>query len=126
MQIHPTMTLILATVLLTSCSEGLKPCAPSRATLYWSRIDLAENVPDTTIQGYRVYYGRTSQTYENTVDVPVSEFTNPEVSTSIGGFEKGQYYFAVSAYNNVGEGPKSDEVPHSFSSCGQSFSLKTN
>jgi hypothetical protein len=54
--------------------------------------------PDSSVAGYRVYYGRNSGIYQNHVDTgPV---TGAEVNFTLTGLDKGQtYYIVVSAYN---------------------------
>jgi len=57
------------------------------------------------ITGYKIYYGTSPGNY--TKNITVGNITNYTIT----GLAKGQkYYFAVSAINGVGEGPKSIEV----------------
>lgn len=55
--------------------------------------------------GYRLHYGAASRSY--TVSVDTGNVTSYTVSSLVPG---ATYYFAVSAYNAVGESPLSNEV----------------
>jgi hypothetical protein len=71
---------------------------------YADSLNLAWD-PGTDVSGYTIYAGITSGTYSQRFDVGnATAFTYP-------GATAGQRYcFAVSAYNGMGEGPKSAEV----------------
>jgi len=57
------------------------------------------------ITGYKIYYGTSSGNY--TITIMAGNITNYTIT----GLTNGQkYYFAVSAINGVGEGPKSNEI----------------
>lgn len=59
----------------------------------------------TDLAGYRVYYGRTSRSYQRVTDVSLT------TEAEIGGLPSGRVYFSVSAYDALGrEGPLSGEV----------------
>lgn len=60
------------------------------ATLSWSPTG------DPTLAGYKIYYGTASRAYGNPIDV------GTQVAYTITGLGPGTYYFAVTAYNNLG------------------------
>lgn len=62
-------------------------------------------MPSATARGYRVYFGSTSQDYVNFVDV------GPTTRAQVDGLDDCQdWFFAVTAYNSVGESGYSNEV----------------
>jgi hypothetical protein len=62
-------------------------------------------VPDSSVLGYKLYWGTMSHQYESVVDVGF----NP--SYTLSGLRPGTtYFFAVSAYNSGGESALSGEV----------------
>ena len=68
-------------------------------TLSWTAV------PESSILGYKLYWGTMSQAYDSHVDV------GPNVSYTLAGLRSGvTYYFAVSAYNSGGESGLSAEV----------------
>ena len=65
------------------------------ATLFWNPV------PDAT--GYKMYYGTASHMYETPVDVG-------NATTGVLTLDPGDYFFAVTAYNDHGESGYSVEV----------------
>lgn len=84
---------VLATVLFTSA-----PGFAGQATLSWNAPTTNTNGSSlTNLSGYKVYYGTTSKTYTNTLDV--GKVTSYTISSLPDGYT---YYFAVTAYNSSG------------------------
>jgi hypothetical protein len=74
--------------------------AVQNVTLAWNPS------PDPTVAGYRVYWGRASQLYDNVTDVG-----NKTVATISGLVERTTYFFAATAYDSLGmESPFSNEA----------------
>jgi hypothetical protein len=69
-------------------------------------ISLAGSEPEPTVVGHAVYYGTSSGTYSNIIDV------GNTTSTTVTGLTDGQlYYFAVDAYTADGtRSPRSAEI----------------
>jgi hypothetical protein len=62
---------------------------------------------ESSVIGYKMYYGKTEGDYDYSVDV--GNFT----SCTISGLEEGAtYYFAVTAYNDIGESDYSNEISY--------------
>src|SRR3569623_2122468 len=77
------------------------------AHLHAATVDLAWD-PDTdsSIAGYKVYYGTTSGDYLGVIDS--GNASTAKVTNLLGGVT---YYFAVSSYNAAGEeSPRSNEI----------------
>src|SRR6516165_4972693 len=75
--------------LLSGGVPGVK--AAQSLTLAW------DSSADTNVVGYRVYYGSTTRSYTNSVDV------GNATSATISGLQDGStHYFAATAYNNIG------------------------
>jgi hypothetical protein len=76
-------------------------------TLAWDASTTnTDGTPLTDLAGYKIYYGPTSGSYTNTLDV--GDVTTSEVNKLTDGLT---YYFAVSAYNSAGaESSFSNEV----------------
>ncbi|MEM4308888.1 MAG: NosD domain-containing protein [Thermoplasmata archaeon] len=100
-----------AEVSLTIFSTSGTPSAPTnllatagdqQVTLTWQQ---PSNDGGSPITAYKVYWGTTSGSYTNSQNV------GNVLTYTVTGLTNGQtYYFAVSAINSVGEGPKSTEV----------------
>lgn len=75
------------------------PPSTSSATLTWNAVT------GTTVSGYKVYVGEAPSQYTRTINV--GTVTSSTVNSLIVGR---MYYFAVTAYNSAGEGPRSNEV----------------
>ena len=104
------------------------------STAYADSVNLAWDGASSPVSGYTVYVGTTSGSYSQRFDVGnTTAFAYP---SAIAGQ---RYCFAVSAYNTVGEGPKSSEVcgysnrypsltnpGNQSSTVGQSSSLQLN
>jgi hypothetical protein len=88
--------------LLFNCIQAMGVTVPAgqSVTLAW------EPSSDTNVVGYNIYYGMTSHTYSNMVNV--GNATNATISGLVGG---ATYYFAATAYDNLGdESDFSDEI----------------
>ena len=78
-------------------------------TLQWNSVAEAD--------GYKIYWGTASHTYNGTATHPVTSGTinSPyDVGNNTSGvivLNPGTYYFAVTAYNNYGESGYSEELP---------------
>lgn len=75
------------------------PPSTSSATLTWNAVTGA------TVSGYKVYVGEVPSQYTRTINV--GNVTSSTVNSLTVGKN---YYFAVTAYNSAGEGPRSNEV----------------
>ncbi len=67
---------------------------------------------ETTLAGYKIYYGTVSGTYDNTIDVGNPAPVNGRIQGQVNGLVEGTtYYFAVTAYDTNGlESDYSTEV----------------
>jgi len=75
------------------------PPSTSSATLTWNAVTGA------TVSGYKVYVGEVPSQYTRTINV------GNVTSSTVNSLTVGRmYYFAVTAYNGAGEGPRSIEV----------------
>ena len=88
---------------LASCgSDDAMPVPSGTAgaskTVSWTAVS-------EPVLGYKLYWGTRSHEYDSHVDV------GAEVSYTVNGLQSGKtYYFAVSAYNEIGESALSPEV----------------
>ena len=83
---------------LTACGSDDDVSGASK-TLSWTAV------PDSSILGYKVYWGTESGRYDASADA------GPDPTYTIGGLSAGtMYFFAVSAYSSGGESALSDEV----------------
>jgi hypothetical protein len=74
------------------------PATTSTATLTW-------NAASGTVSGYKVYVGEAPRLYTRTINVGAA------TSSTVSNLTVGRtYYFAVTAYNSVGESAPSNEV----------------
>ena len=105
--VHSSPRLIffsLHIILFGVLSAGLTGCGSdddggAEKTLSWTAV------PESTVLGYKVYWGTSSQHYESQADA------GPNSTYTVTGLQPGTtYYFAVSAYNGGGESGLSDEV----------------
>jgi hypothetical protein len=88
--------LLILTALITSVQ------AAGSVTLAWNQST------DSTVVGYKAYYGVASRTYTNNIDV--GNATNATISGLV---EGATYYFATTAYNTLGlESGFSSEVSY--------------
>ena len=100
--------LVLSSVLglylgLAACGSDDMPAGEeaigASKTLSWTEV------PESSILGYKLYWGTMSRQYDSHADV------GPSISYTLSGLRSGTtYYFAVSAYNAGGESPLSAEV----------------
>lgn len=69
-------------------------------TVSWEApSDNTNGSPLTNLSGYKIYYGEASKDYSSTIKV-----SNPGLTTYVvENLPPGQYYFAVTAYNALGE-----------------------
>jgi fibronectin type III domain protein len=82
---------------LTAC--GSDDDAGAIKTLSWTAV------ADSSVLGYKVYWGTESRSYEGNADA------GPNPTYTVKGLTPGQtYFFAVSAYNSEGESALSAEV----------------
>ena len=87
MKRYTTATILATIMVLIMISAG------SAATLVW-------DASSGTVDGYKVYYGTSSSTPSNTVDVGnTTQYSIDSLPLS----ENTQYYLCVSAYNTAGE-----------------------
>lgn len=59
----------------------------------------------TNLEGYIIHWGLISGDYSNSLNIPVSDLTDPEnpnFDIDYATAENGIYYYVVSAYNNLG------------------------
>ena len=87
--------IVLALTVLTAGQGG-------SATLVW-------DANTDAVDGYRVYYGMNATSTSNQVDVGNSTSCNLD---NLSLAENIQYYLCVTAYNSVGESPKSETVSY--------------
>lgn len=85
--------------LVLSPATSPPPSTTSSATLTWNAVT---GIP---VSGYKVYVGEAPSQYTRTINV--GTVTSSTVNSLIVGR---MYYFAVTAYNSAGEGPRSNEV----------------
>ena len=93
-------------------ASALEFCLLLLLVLTWTSPALAAAVtlrwdpnPETTLSGYRLYYGTASRNYTTLVDV------GNRTTYAVTGLAPGTYYFAVTAYDILGnESGFSDEV----------------
>lgn len=73
--------------------------SPGSVTLSWvAPTERADGTPLTELAGYRIHYGRMSETYDYEIDV-----SNPGLLTYVvENLVPGDWYFAVSAYDSEG------------------------
>lgn len=72
----------------------------SAVTLSWTPpSENADGSPLVDLKGYKVHYGASSKTYTETVDLSNAGLTTYVVPD----LTAGTYYFAVTAYNSVGQ-----------------------
>jgi hypothetical protein len=86
-----------STFSITVNSAGSTPSGT--ATLHWTApIENTNGSALTNLAGYRIYYGTSAQTLNQSVDVPAAGATDYVVE----GLSEGTWYFAVAAYTNTG------------------------
>ena len=84
---------------LASFAITVVQAASGSATLSWTPPTLnTDGTSLTNLAGYRIVYGRTSSTLDQTVQIP----TAGTASYTITGLSSGTWYFRVKAYNSSG------------------------
>jgi fibronectin type 3 domain-containing protein len=90
------LTLIISPA---TSSPPSTPSTTSSATVTWNAVTGA------TVSDYKVYVGEAPRQYSRTINV------GTVTSSTVGSLTRGRtYYFAVTASNNGGESPPSNEV----------------
>ena len=118
-------------------SRGLQPCGASAVNFYALTLVLllllctspafAADVrlawdpnPETTLSGYKLYFGTASRDYATVINVAKS------TTYTVTGLVSGTYYFAVTAYDIQGnESGFSNEVLTTIAGCSYSISPAT-
>ena len=93
--LHTTLLSVASIILILTMISTLAHSA--EVTLQWNSAAEAD--------GYRVYYGTASRSYQ-----PPEEVVGQSQTTHTVALGPGTYYFAVTAYNNYGESGYSEEV----------------
>lgn len=84
---------------LTAIFLSVQPARAAQVTLAW------DPSTDTDLQGYKVYYGTTSGTYQLLADMGMNTYCN------VDNLQDGlTYYFAATAYSSSAESDYSNEV----------------
>jgi hypothetical protein len=97
------VTLVISAA--TSSPPSTPPPSTSSATVTWNAVT------STTVTGYKVYVGDVPSQYTQTINV------GNVTSSTVNSLTVGKtYYFAVTAYNSAGEGPRSNEVSKTIQS----------
>jgi hypothetical protein len=93
---------------------GLQEICGSSVKLSWvPPVSKINGAPLDDLMGYKIYFGTASATYSTVID-----FSDPNgKEKDLTGFAPGNYYFAVSAVNLVGESPKSNEAAACLKTC---------
>lgn len=108
------LLLSLMPVALSACGQGNgnnmgavpdtgSPVSSLSVTLAW------DPVPDPTVTGYVIHYGRSSPNHRGSCRYEASLFVSQPKGTVNNLRPETRYYFSVSSYNGV-EGPCSEEV----------------
>lgn len=89
---------------LPAFSITVVPRAPastaSSVTVSWQApADNTDGSVVTNLTGYKIYYGEAPRNYSSTIQVPTTGLMTYVVEN----LSPGQYYFAVTAYNSLGE-----------------------
>jgi Fibronectin type III domain len=108
------LSLVLGMVLVTlsGCGTGADggPQPPSTSSTTGATAQLEwDPVPDPTVTGYNVYFGKQSAGQPGLCAYQNSQFVMAPQTTVTGLDPDTQYFFAVSAYNGL-ESPCSEEV----------------
>ncbi len=89
------------------------PSGSGSATLTWDQVtENTDNSQLTDLSGYIVYYGTSSNSYSYSSNLNINTLSDPfSPSSVISNLSLGTWYFAVTAYNSIGnESVKSDEI----------------
>jgi hypothetical protein len=93
--IHTTLLSVASIILILTMIATLAHSA--EVELQWNSVPEAD--------GYNVYYGEASRTYQ-----PPEKVVGQSQTTHTLTLDPGTYYFAVTAYNNYGESEYSEEI----------------
>src|SRR5262249_17297543 len=87
------------TASLTAFAIVVSPVATGSVTLNWDAPTAnTDNSPLTNLAGYRIAYGRSQTTLDQSINV-----TNPGLTTYVvPNLASGTWYFAMYAYNSTG------------------------
>jgi regulation of enolase protein 1 (concanavalin A-like superfamily) len=99
----PPLSIVVLAIVFSLFAPS-ESTASTGITLMWDRS------PETSVIGYKVYVGTTSNFYTQTFDT--GNATSFVLTSAVLGQ---QYYFAVTAYSALAEGPLSAEVTGSLS-----------
>ena len=94
-----SLSLILVLLFATSgCGKSIKVKQNRGVTISWETNTLADGTTiDSSVTGYRVYYGTSSRNYPNSISV------GKVMSSTISGLTKGtKYYIAIKAEDTSG------------------------
>ena len=108
-----SLLLLLTALLTTSCGEiaAIEDIGGTNSLMVsWTAPTTNEDGSALDdLAGYKVYYGNSSGSYSNVIDV--GSFTNAEIDD----LAPGTYYLAVTAYDIFGnESNFSEEIDHTF------------
>ena len=94
--VHAVLPSFSITVLPASAAVS----SANAVTLYWQApTDNTDGSQVTNLSGYKIYYGETPRNYSSTIKV-----SNPGLTTYVvENLPAGQYYFAMTAYNALGD-----------------------
>jgi hypothetical protein len=99
--------LLVLTIAALSQAADL-PCdsgAPTTVTVRWK-------APPGSVSGYRLYRGEASGIYASPVEIAPSVASADAILAAQvpGGRQSAVYYYAIAAYNDAGEGARSNEI----------------
>ncbi|MDF0643737.1 MAG: fibronectin type III domain-containing protein [Nitrospira sp.] len=113
--VRPVHALLLSLMsfALSACGQGngntaagpdtVEPVSPLSVTLAW------DPVPDPSVTGYVIHYGRSSSNQRGSCGYETSLFVSQPQGTVGNLHPETRYYFSVSSYNGI-EGSCSEEV----------------
>jgi hypothetical protein len=102
---------VVINLVAPSIAGALTGC---QITLAWD----ANEEPD--LAGYKIYWGRDSRSYTNTIEILCRANDVSCCEVTIGDLELGKYYFAATAFDDDdNESNYSEELDHTFTSCNE-------